>query len=69
MITVKRIEENQNDYFELFKIETIKDIAGKDFQVEKSIGQYSLINLKAQKQQLQSQIDEINVNIDAIEAL
>ena len=55
-----------NEYFELFVIDTIKDVNDNEVQVARSIGQYSVAQLENEKAMLETQIDEIDKKLEAI---
>jgi len=58
-----------NDYFELFTIETVKDIDGNDVTIPRSIGQYSLAQLEQEKQSYLTAIASIEEKETAINNL
>lgn len=59
----------ENGYYELFIQETVKDINDKEVIIPRSIGNFSIGQLNAEKSNLQNQIAEIDNKISAIEAL
>jgi hypothetical protein len=61
--------EQNSDRYELYTVQTIKDINGIDVQVPQSIGTYSIAELEAQKVSFQEQIDIIDEKIKAINEL
>jgi len=62
-------EVETNEYFELFVIDTVKDINNEDVQVARSIGQYSKAQLESEKANLKTQIEEIDKKLETIEGL
>jgi len=71
MINAKHIApvEQNSDRFELYTVQTVKDINGIDVQVPQSIGTYSIAELESQKASLLKEIDLIDEKIDAINEL
>ena len=72
MINAKKVVpevDQAQDRYELFVVQTIKDINGIDVQVPQSIGTYSIAELEAQKVSFQEQIDKIDEKIEAINEL
>ena len=65
---VPEVEQGQ-DRYELFVVQTVKDIDGNDVQIPQSIGSFSIPELESQKTSYQSEIDKINEKIKAINEL
>jgi len=59
-------EVETNEYFDLFAIETVKDINNEDVQIARSIGRYSKAQLESEKASLEAQISEIDKKLEAI---
>ena len=59
-------EEKQ---FQLFAVDTVKDINEVDVQIPRDIGIYTLSNLTNEKNRLLERIQEIDAKIAAINAL
>ena len=59
-------EVETSEYFDLFVVETVKDINDKDVQVARSIGQYSKAQLESEKANLEAQIGEIDKKLEAL---
>jgi len=57
------------DEYELFTTESAEKAAGGTVEVKKSLGRFRKDQLTSQKKSLQSQIDEIDKKIAAIDAL
>ena len=70
-LTAKQINQEvvNNGYFELFTQETLKDINGKNVIVPRSIGQYSLEQLEAEKENYNNAIASIEEKIAAINSI
>lgn len=68
---VKQVNQEvaNNDYYELFTTETIKDIDGNEVVVPRSVGQFSISQLENEKLNLQNAITEIDNKISAINGL
>ena len=52
--------------YELFTVETVKDINDVDVEIPRLMGTYALADLQRQKEMVQNQLDEIDLKIDAI---
>jgi len=59
-------EVETSEYFNLFVVETVKDINDKDVQVARSIGRYSKAQLESEKASLEAQIGEIDKKLEAL---
>jgi|GEM_PF-3574224 len=71
-LIVKPINQNieiDNDRFELFIVETVKDIDGNEVQIPKSLGVFSKQDLQNQKASYEREIEEIDKKLNAINAL
>jgi len=62
-------EVEASEYFELFVVDTVKDVNDVDVQVARSIGHYSEAQLESEKANLEAQIEEIDKKLEAIENL
>ena len=58
--------ETSNDIYELFKIVEVEDVEGNKVNIKKSIGTYTIDRLNRDKERFNSQIDEIEEKITAI---
>ena len=63
-------KSDEDSRYELFTTATAKSAeTGEDITILESIGIFSKADLEQQKTNAQNQLDEINANISAIEAL
>jgi len=71
MIIAKQVQNEQinNEYYELFVPQEVKDLEGNTVTIAQSIGQYSLAQLEMEKQSLLSAISSIEDKISAINEL
>lgn len=66
MFAKKQESVVSSEYYELFIVETVKDVDGNDVEIPRSIGQYSLAQLESEKTNYLNAIAKVEEKIAAI---